>query len=76
MSEMAIMDRDTGDTRITWDPDNPAEVENARQTFDRLVGEKKFMAYNVERGGERGEVIRTFDPTAEKLILAPPMVGG
>ncbi len=26
--------------------------------------------------GDKGEVITEFDPTAEKLILAPPVVGG
>lgn len=75
MAEMAIMSRD-GDSKLIWDKDNPDEVENARRTFDELK-KKGFIAYKVEgRKGEKGEVLRAFDPDAERLIMAPPMVGG
>lgn len=71
---LCTLDR-TGDTRIIWDPENEEEVENARRTFNELR-EKRFVAYAVRAGGGKGEVIRQFDPEAEKLILAPPLVGG
>lgn len=75
MAVMEIMDR-TGDTKIIWSKDNPDEVENARKTFDELR-KKKFIAYSVKgKNGEKGEIIREFDPDAERLILAPPMAGG
>jgi len=64
-----------GDTKIIWDPENPDEVKNARRTFDDLRG-KGFNAYSVKRTGEQGEILRTFDPKAEKIIMAPPMAGG
>jgi hypothetical protein len=75
MHVMVTLDQ-TGDTKLIWNPDDPIEVENARATFDRLVKEKKMAAYAVRKNGEKGEVVRTFDPTVEKLIFAPRMVGG
>ena len=71
---LAILDS-TGDTRIIWDPDNEDEVANARETFNRLV-KKGFQAYSVKRDGKKNAVVRDFDPEAEKLILAPALVGG
>lgn len=72
---LVILDRD-GDTRITWDPDNEDDVENAREVFNRLVTEKKYQAFSVVEGGEKGELVREFDPEAEKLIMSPALVGG
>jgi hypothetical protein len=72
---LVVLDR-TGDTRLIWNRNDPDEVDNARQTFDRLVKEKKFVAYKVGAAGEKGEVMRTFDSTAEKIILAPALRGG
>lgn len=72
--EMAILDH-TGDTKLIWDPDKADEVEHARETFTKLK-KKGYMAYSVNRKGDKGEVMREFDPDAEKMILAPQMVGG
>jgi hypothetical protein len=72
--ELIVLDH-TGDTKIIWDSDKPAEVDHARDTFDRFKA-KGYMAYKVDRKGEKGEVMRNFDPDAEKLILAPATVGG
>lgn len=74
MSTMHIMDV-TGDTKIMWSADNPDEVEAAKATFDKLKS-KKFLAYTVRDDGEKGEVIRNFDKTAERIIMAPQLVGG
>jgi hypothetical protein len=73
--EMAVMTPADGDLRIIWDSDKPAEVEHARKTFDEFKS-KGYLAYSVSKGGERGEVLNKFNPEAEKLILAPRMVGG
>lgn len=72
--ELIILDH-TGDTKIVWDSDSQAEKDHARDTFDRFKA-KGYMAYKVDRKGEKGEVMRTFDPDAEKMILAPATVGG
>jgi len=75
MGELSIMGRQ-GDTKIIWDSMRPDEVENARRTFDDLR-KKGYLAFAVRgREGEKGEQITTFDPNAERLIMAPPMRGG
>lgn len=71
---MNIMD-DTGDSRIQWDPKNPAEVAKAEARFRELKA-KGFLAYKVGKDGKQGEVIAAFDPTAERIILHSQMVGG
>lgn len=65
----------TGDTRTLWNPENQAEVDAAKETFTRLK-KKGYLAYSVDESGERGEVIREFDPTAGRIIMAPQLVGG
>lgn len=74
VSEMRVMGPE-GDTSLTWDPDNEGEVEAARRMFDTLRG-KGYLAYSMEAGGQRGEVIRTFDREAERMVMAPPLRGG
>lgn len=81
VNTMHIMDR-SGDSRIMWDPERPAEVEAARAQFDKLTkpkskGGQGYTAYKVNpEDASKGEVIREFDPAAGKLILAPAMAGG
>ena len=72
--EMRIIDK-SGDTKIIWDRNNADEVANAKKVFDDLKA-KRFMAYKVDDHGDKSEVIREFDPNAEKLIMSPPLVGG
>jgi hypothetical protein len=72
---LTTLDRE-GDTKIIWDPENEDEVAAARQLFDSLK-EKRFVAYSVTgKKGEKGEVIKEFDPELEMIIMSPPMVGG
>lgn len=72
--EMRVMDQ-TGDTKVEWNKDNVEEVAAARATFDALR-KKDYLAYTMAAGGQKGEVIREFDPSAQKIILAKRMVGG
>jgi hypothetical protein len=72
--ELSILDR-TGDTKLIWDSNNPDEVANAQETFDKLK-KKGFIAYSVEKGGGKGKVLAKFDPQAEKIIMTPAMAGG
>jgi len=51
------------------------EVDNARDTFTKLK-KKGYLAYSVNANGKKGEVLDEFDPKAEKIIMAPRMVGG
>ena len=72
--ELAIMNG-SGDTKIIWDSDNEDEVENAKETFNKLT-KKGYAAFSVSKKGDKDEIIKKFDPNAEKIILVPPMAGG
>lgn len=74
MGEIAVMDR-TGDTKTIWDSDNEAEVEVARETFNKLR-KKGYLIYKVAKDGGQGKAMTEFDPKAEKMIAVPPVVGG
>lgn len=67
-----------GDTKIIWNPDNDAEVEAARGLFDKLVNEKRCMAYRVGQDleADRSRRVSVFDRNAEKLIIVPQIAGG
>lgn len=71
-SSMHVLDR-TGDTEITWDSDQRTEIDAAREHFAKLKS-KGYMAYTV-RGDNRTQ-IHAFDETAERIVMAPPLVGG
>jgi hypothetical protein len=74
-SEMAIVDG-TGDTKLIWDAENADEVENAKETFDRLK-KKGYMAFEVTgKDGEKGKVMKTFNPKAERVIITPALEAG
>ena len=73
--EMAVMTAADGDFRITWDSDKPEEVSHAQATFNKFRGQG-YLAYKVNAKGDKGEVLQSFDSTAEKVILAPRMIGG
>jgi|HubBroStandDraft_2_1064218.scaffolds.fasta_scaffold69364_5 hypothetical protein len=65
-----------GDKRETWDPDEADEVASARATFDSLR-DKGYVVYRAEgRRGLQGEVMRTFDPAAGRLIAVKQNRGG
>lgn len=72
--ELCVLDR-TGDTKIIWDSTKKDEVNSAKDQFNSLK-KKGYMAYSVKKNGEKGELLHEFDAEAEKIILAPRMVGG
>jgi hypothetical protein len=73
-SQLCVMD-ETGDSRIQWDRDNPEEVAKAEARFNELK-KNGFMAYSVNRKGDKGTVLQSFDPTAERIIMHSQMIGG
>ncbi|MHC4311206.1 MAG: hypothetical protein ACYSW3_01895 [Planctomycetota bacterium] len=75
MGEMRIIDG-TGDTKLIWDKNNQAEVDNARKTFNDLVKNKKFAAFSVKKSGDKKDQVYKFSPNAEKLIMVPQIQGG
>lgn len=74
MGELAEMGL-AGDTKTTWNPRNPDEVEAAQTMFNKLI-ERGFRIYKVSEEGKAAEIMRTFEPMAGKLIAVPRVVGG
>jgi hypothetical protein len=65
-----------GDVPVMWDRNEPDEVAVARKTFQEAK-KKGMIAYRAEgKDGHRGEVIRDFDPAAERIILVRQHQGG
>jgi hypothetical protein len=66
----------TGDTKVMWDRSKPDEVATAREMYDKLR-KKGYRGYSVTgKDGEKGTVLNEFDPSAERIIMALPVVGG
>lgn len=75
MGELAILCHE-GDTKLMWDANIPDEVANAKRTFEDLT-KKGYTAFRTKgKDGEKGTRMDTFDPTAERIILVPRLVGG
>lgn len=65
----------SGDTKTTWDPNDPVETKNAKKNFTRLT-KQGFYGYRVNRDGSPGEVLREFDPSADAIIMRKQVAGG
>ncbi len=67
---------DEGHAEFAWDVKNEIDVAAARKHFVELKA-KGYLCYRVDpKSGDKGEVVKEFDPKAEKLIMIPPMAGG
>lgn len=65
----------TGDTKIEWDVNNPAEVDAAREVYAKLVIRGQHRAFRMDRG-ERGEQMDAFDPQAREILITGALQGG
>lgn len=70
---LAILDQ-TGDTKVMWEVEDDTSVVAAAEAFVAKV-EAGYTAYALKDGVEP-EVIKSFDKTAEKIILTPAFEGG
>jgi hypothetical protein len=68
--------QDHGDIRKIWDPDDEDDAADARRSFRDLKA-KGYAIYRAEgKKGDRGEVMRDFDPRAGRLIAVKQNRGG
>ena len=74
MGELRILSYE-GDSKIIWDIKNKDEVEAAKLQFDALK-KKDYVAYAADKEGNKGKVMKVFDPKAGKIIMVPPITGG
>jgi len=65
----------SGDTTLTWEVDNAAQVQAAQEQFEALVN-KGHQAFAFPVAGQDGEVATTFDPAVEKYVIMPHAAGG
>lgn len=63
----------TGHSTMHWGVG--ADVASVRKTFDEIVSGAGHTAYAESATGELS-VTRAFDPTAKRIVLQPPLVGG
>lgn len=68
-------DKDGGDLSLKWNKGSTFEVDNARRMFDEAKA-KGYVAYKTDSSGNQGEIIRSFDPTAERITMRMQVVGG
>lgn len=71
---LCVLD-ETGDSRMQWDKGDAAQVAKAQGRFNEMKA-KGYIAYKVAKGGGMGEVITTFDPSEERIIMHKALVGG
>lgn len=71
---LRILDH-TGHTEVQFNPADPVAVAAVREQFDAIMAQEHGLAYTMENG-EKGAVIREFDPTAKETYVTPQIVGG
>jgi hypothetical protein len=71
---LRILDH-TGHTEVAYDPADPVAVASVKEQFDAIMASQHGLAYTMENG-EKGAVVRDFDPTAKEMYVAPQIVGG
>ena len=71
--EMIALTRE-GDTKYTWNPEDPGDLAEAQEVFEQYQKEG-FSAFLVKEGGQ-GEILHDFDPTAGTVLFVPMLAGG
>ena len=75
MGVMQIMSAKHGHKNEVWDPNIKVEVDSAEDTFNDLRA-KGYIAFRVDKTGEKASVMKNFDPLAGKMIMSPAPAGG
>ena len=72
-STVMVGDIVEGDLRLTWRKENEEEMAFAEKTFKEYLT-KGWIAIGEAKGMKKQ--IFTFNPSLEKIVLAPLMMGG
>jgi hypothetical protein len=77
MGKLRVLDA-FGDTVTDWTVEDSEAVREAEAIFTRMLGEEHRMAFARPSGApsEEAEMIRTFDPLAEEILIVRPIQGG
>ncbi len=74
----------TGDVKISWNPEDPKDVQNARDHFEKLKKENHIF-FKLSADGSKGKKVKEFDEALGELVcefdpkadvVAAPMVSG
>lgn len=72
---MSILTIDDGDREVTWNPDDSGSVAIAEKEFS-VARANGLTGVSVGEDGQGSEVIRTFEPDAHAIVMAPQIIGG
>ena len=75
MGVMRILDA-TGDTKVSWDVDDPESVEHARRVFAHQRCRAVPFARQAGAPATSASMITDFDAEAEEIIWTRPVVAG
>jgi hypothetical protein len=72
MSAMLVASPGTETRRVEWDPADEESVAKVKEEFDTLIEHN----FGYKRTPDGFEQIKSFDPEAEEIRIAPRLVGG
>ncbi len=65
----------SGDTKVTWHPNDLDEVADVRRRFDEIIRDG-YLVFELDPETKEGEQVRSFDPEARELRAFRPLQGG
>ena len=74
MAVIRLLNR-RGDSDSFFSPDNPCQLESAKQQVEGHI-RGGGLAFAFDKPGGHGERIYAFKADAHEILLAPRMVGG
>lgn len=74
-AEFRVMDHTGDGLKLTWNANNPREVEAAQGTFQHYK-DRGYDLFRLDAGDQRGSVMTVFDATAPGILAMPRMRGG
>ena len=77
MGKLRVLDA-SGDTVVDWEVGDCKAVREAEAMFQRLLTEERRMAFARPADGKAQDatLIRSFDPTADEILVVRPIQGG
>lgn len=66
MPSIAMPDT-TGDVKLSWDPENPEDVKNAKDHFDKLKSTGHIF-FKIDGAGKKGKKVKDFEDGSGELV--------
>lgn len=75
MAILHILDKQLGDKRIQWEPEDKKDVEKVKQMVQEKI-KAGWLVSGFKAGQKVGTLLRGFDKAFDRIVLQEPMVGG